>query len=196
MRTGYGCVAIILLPTTIFVAVLVINEWKSRNTTQADGGKGPQVQQGVEALPVIPPDPFTSNAVVYSSWPLGNVLGDNRTVIPCSKNYDDAHALMLRESDTKYQIAASAGKRLLQQDYTPESEIKQQFVDYILDKQKQQQLLFLPLLVKLQIIQRQYEGDVSHASIYQCRVLQPGSEGMTLYIQSNFITERSPEQRE
>jgi hypothetical protein len=191
-RKGYGCLAIIALPVAILLAAIFISDWKTRKAIEKASEKE---AQSTEAPLVSLPDPFASNAVVYSCWPSGNILGENRTVVACSTNYDDTYDLMVHESDTKYKIAVSEGKQLLQQDYTPESEIKQAFVEYILDKQQQKRLLFMPLMVKMEIIQKQYEGDVSHGRIYECRVLQPGSEGMIVYIEAEFLTTQPPEQR-
>src|ERR1039458_9783717 len=159
-RTGYGCLAIILLPVALFLAVFFINDWRSQKTIQKDSEQAAQVQKP-EWPPTSPPDPFTADTIVYSRWPSGNVLGDNRDIIPCSTNYAAAYDLMIQERDTYYKIAVSEGKQLLhQQDYTPESEIKQAFIDYILEKHKQQQLLFMSLKVKMQIIQKAQEGDI------------------------------------
>src|ERR1039458_1095114 len=193
-RTGYGCLAIIALPVAILCAFILITNW---TTKQAIEKASEQEAKSVEVLPTSVLDPFPSNAIVYSTWPAGNVLGDNRTVIPCSTNYAAAYDLMIQAEDTYYKIAVSEGKQLLhQQDYTPESEIKQAFIDYILEKHKQQQLLFMSLKVKMQIIQKAQEGDIPHARIYQCRILEPGSEGMVIYIQSNFLTTQPPELRQ
>ena len=190
-RTGYGCLLAIAVPVAIFFAFIFIPDWGNKKAVE--GASEKQVQR-TEGPPVSLPDPFGSNAVVYSCWPSGNVLGEKQTAIAFSTNYDAIYDLMLQESDTKYEIAVSAGRQLLRQDYTPESEIKQTFVDYILDKQRRKQLLFMGLNVKMQIIQQKYEGDVSHRRIYECRVLEPGSEGMIVYMQSGYLTTQPPEQ--
>jgi hypothetical protein len=149
-RTGYGCLAIIALPVAILCAFILITNW---TTKQAIEKASEQEAKSVEVLPTSVLDPFPSNAIVYSTWPAGNVLGDNRTVIPCSTNYAAAYDLMIQERDTYYKIAVSEGKQLLhQQEYTPESEIKQGLVNYILDRQKRQQLLFIPLMVQMQVM--------------------------------------------
>jgi hypothetical protein len=189
-RAGYGCLLALVVPIALLLAFIFITN--SRNKKSGEEVAEMEAQK-TEVPPSSLPDPFASNAVVYSCWPSGNVLGENQTAIAFSTNYDAVHELMLQESDTKYNIAVSEGRQLLQQDYTSESEIKQTFVDYILDKQRRKQLFFMALKVKMQIIQKKYEGDVSHRCIYECRVLEPGSEGMIVYMQSGFLTTQPPE---
>lgn len=128
---------------------------------------------------------------MYAYSPPGQILGDNLTTVVCSESYDEVYALMLKESDTNYKIAVSLGNQLFKKDYLPESKYKEEFAQYILDKQREKKLLLMPLHFKMQIIQKKLEDDATAQSIFECRALEPASEGMVLYIQLKYLTKRS-----
>jgi len=138
-------------------------------------------------------DSFASNAVVYAYLPPAHVLGDKLTMVVCSEIYEEAYALMLKESDANFNIAVSLGNQLLKKDYVPESEYKEALAKYILNKQKENKLLFMPKDFKMQIVQKKFEGEHPNRSIFECRALQPGSEGMILYIQAEYFATKPVE---
>lgn len=183
-RTGYGCLAVIVIPIAVIGGYIFFNDWRIRKEIEKE--------QAISQSPSpVRADPFSPATIVYSWQPPGNILGGQLKVVPCSEYYQEAYDLMLQESDTDYKVAVSLGNQLFHKDYTPESEYKKAYSEYILDKQQQKRLLFMPTDFKMQIIQKKYDGDPPHRSIYECKVLQEGSEGITVYIQAEYITRKS-----
>ena len=177
----------VYLVITVFVLVGIVFFFRSRPKQEVES---PSVLAPAQSSPAQFQDPFAPNSIVYSWVPSGHVLGEKVTIAVCSESYENAYDLMLKESDTNYKVAESLTKQLLKQSYTPEAEYKQSFSNYILDKQEQKRLLFLPQKTKMQIVQKKHQGDPPYRSIYECKVLAPGSEGMIVYIQEEYLTTR------
>jgi hypothetical protein len=95
---------------------------------------------------------------------------------------------MLQESDTDVKVAVSLGRKLLGNSYTPESEYVNALAEYASTKQQQRKLFFLRKQVKVQIVQKKYQGDPPYRSIYECSVLESGHKGMAVFIQQKYLT--------
>lgn len=178
MRTGYGCMGIVALFVLLIVGFFCIDQWQSERRQREAAAKDQAFRNMLANLP----DPFASNAVVYSYAPPKDITGTKHSMVICSTNLDEINELIRLERRINYDMAVNEGKQLLKQQPAYEANFQEEYAKFILDKHEQKKLLFLPPEVKLQIIQKHGER------VYECKVLQPGSEGMIVFIQEGYLT--------